>query len=374
MKHDPYGPSTHPMLVKCPAYSSTQSETVHTVKGTEKHHYCELFLDPKAEHFADDTEYLYELLGESNDGREGEYKFDAEDISDVITAIDQAREFIRDMEDKTAGTKFNNIVKVNTEQWVNLNLLGISGGTPDLVLTIGKSTIIIIDFKFGRIPVSPQSEQLMSYMCGLNPFGTDFKHMYNVIIQPKVYEEAQVYTVTQTHLAKHMHMMKEVIELAKLDNPPYIAHDKCNWCDKHLKCPATIGQLAQTTNVVKANKAVKIYDLPDAQLTKWIDQYEMIKSFGGALKQELYARLHRGEDVDGYELSAGRRSRRWKDEQQTLTRLKELCKDAGVNAAELYDSKLLSVAKIEKLLPKHKKEIAELFYHQDGNLVAKKIK
>tara|TARA_S200000501_G_scaffold375290_1_gene426952 strand:+ start:527 stop:1651 length:1125 start_codon:yes stop_codon:yes gene_type:complete len=374
MKHDPYGPSTHPMMVKCPAYTSTHNETVHTVKGTEKHHYCELFLDPKAEYYANNTETLYELLGESNDGREGEYKFDAEDISDVVTAIDQAREFISAMEDKTSGTKLNNIVKVDTEKWVNLNLLGISGGTPDLVITIGKSTIIIIDFKFGRLPVSPQSEQLMSYMCGLNPLGIDFKHMYNVIIQPKVYEQAQVYKVTQTHLAKHMHMIKDVIELAKLDNPPYMAHDKCSWCDKHLKCPATVGQLAKSTTVVKANKNTKIYDLPDATLTKWIDQYEMIKNFGGALKQELYARLHRGENVSNYELAAGRRSRKWSNEKETLERLKEICKEAGVNAASLYDVKLLSVAKVEKLLPKHKKEIAKLFYHQDGNLVAKKIK
>lgn len=365
MKHDPYGPSTHPMLVKCPAYSSTSGDTVHTIKGSEKHKYCELFLDPEAEYYADDSHSLHEFIGESNDGREEEYKFDAQDISDVITAIDQAREFISHMKDKCS-----NELEVITEQWVNLNMLGISGGTPDLVLACDR-TIVLIDFKFGMLPVSPQSEQLLSYMVGLNPFN-DYDKMYTVIIQPKVYDEAQVFEVTPTHLNYHQRMMREVIDMAKLDNPPYIQHDKCNYCSKNMRCPATIGSIEKSNQMVTQNKEIKIYNIPNDSLERMIEQYDKIKTFGGALKQELYLRLNKGEESNNYELGAGRRKRIWRNESEAFDRLKEICNEERICPSELYDSKLLSVAKVEKLLAKRKKDVAALVAFVDGRVSLKR--
>lgn len=365
MKHDPYGPSTHPMLVKCPAYSSTPGDTVHTEKGSEKHHYVEMFLDPKSEYYNNSTDELFELLGESNEGREGEYKFDNNDIADVVTAIDQAREFISHMKNKCS-----NELEVITEQWVNLNMLGISGGTPDLVLACDR-TIVLIDFKFGMLPVSPQSEQLLSYMVGLNPFN-DYDKMYTVIIQPKVYDEAQVFEVTHTHLNYHKRMMSEVIEMAKLDNPPYLQHDKCNYCSKHMRCPATIGSLEKSNQMVTQNKEIKIYNIPNESLERMIDQYDKIKAFGGALKQELFVRLNKGEESSSYELGAGRRKRIWRNEPAAFERLKEICKEQGISPTELYDSKLISVAKAEKLLAKSKKDVAELVAFVDGKVSLKR--
>ena len=93
IKHDPYGPSTHPMLVKCPAYTSDSVETVHTIKGTEKHKYVEMFLDPTHECYTSDTDYLEELMGESNEMRDSDKQMDQQDIRDVQIAIDQTRFF-----------------------------------------------------------------------------------------------------------------------------------------------------------------------------------------------------------------------------------------------------------------------------------------
>ena len=370
MRHDPYGPSTHPMMVKCPAYSSDSVENVHTIKGTEKHKIVEQFLDPKSELYTTDTDILGELMGESNEMREPDAQMDGQDINDVECAIEQAREFIRDAEDRTAGTTCNNIVKVFTEKWIDLNILGIAGGTPDLVIQIGESTIIIIDFKFGSGLVSPQSEQLCSYQAGLDPFVSKFKHRYNVIIQPRVYDEPQVFRVTDAHLTSHIMMMKEVIELAKLDNPPYLVHDKCHWCNKHMKCPATVGQLAKAKDMQVKNKNIQIHNLPSDTLAKYVQQYEVIKNFGGALKQELYSRLHRGEEVNGYELGTGRKSRHFHDD--AVDTLVKECINKGIDPNDLYDSKLMSVAKIEKLLGK--KVINGLWYHQDGKLTVKRKK
>jgi hypothetical protein len=364
MKHDPYGPSTHPMLVKCPAYSSTPGETVHTVKGTEKHKYVEMFLDPKSEYYDKPSDVLYELMGESNDGRESEYVMDANDISNVVTAVDQARSLIEYMNHKCDGN-----LKVHSEQWVDLAMLGISGGTPDLVLTANK-TIVLIDFKFGRSAVSPQSEQLLSYMCGLNPFD-EYDHMYTVIIQPLVYDEAEIFEVSKTHLNKHLHMMKDVIDIAKLDNPPFLAHSKCSYCSKHLRCPATVGSMHKANEMVARNKEIQIYNIPNESLELLVKQYEKIKSFGGALKQELFTRLHRGEEMSGYELGSGRRSRVWRSEEDAVERLKELCNEEGISPSELYDTKIMSVAKVEKLLAKRKKDVAQLFTFVDGKVTLK---
>ena len=372
MKHDPYGPSTHPMLVKCPAYSSDNVETVHTIKGTEKHKYVEMFLDPTNELYTCDSDYLAELMGESNEMRDPDKQMDQQDIADTMLAVDQARSFIRQLEDKTSGTK--NIVKTYAEKFINLNVLGISGGTPDLVIKIGESTIVVLDFKFGNNPVSPQSEQLLSYVAGLDPFVSRYKHRYTAIIQPKVYDEVQVFTVTDTHLNNHILMMQEVIEVAKLDNPPYLPHDKCTWCSKHMRCPATIGGLAKANQLQSNNREVKIYNLPNDTLEQMIDTYEKVKAFGGALKQELYTRLHKGEEMSQYELGSGRRSRVWRNEDEALERLKVICNEEGISPSELFDSKLLSVAKMEKLLSTRKKDIAELFHHTDGKITVKKKK
>ena len=370
IKHDPYGPSTHPMLVKCPAYTSDSVETVHTIKGTEKHKYVEMFLDPTNECYTCDTDYLEELMGESNEMRDPDKQMDQQDIRDVQIAIDQTRSFIKGLEDKTSDTTYNNVVKTDSEKWVELNVLGISGGIPDLVITIGKSTVIVLDFKFGAKAVSPQSEQLCSYQAGLDPFVSKFKHRYNVIIQPRVYDEPQVFRVTDAHLTSHIMMMKEVIELAKLDNPPYLVHDKCHWCNKHMKCPATVGQLAKAKDMQVKNKNIQIHNLPSDTLAKYVQQYEVIKNFGGALKQELYSRLHRGEEVNGYELGTGRKSRHFHDD--AVDTLVKECVNKGIDPNDLYDSKLMSVAKIEKLLGK--KVINGLWYHQDGKLTVKRKK
>ena len=58
---------------------------------------------------------------------------------------------------------------------------------------------------------------------------------------------------------------------------------------------------------------------------------------------------HRGEEMSGYELGSGRRSRVWRSEEDAVERLKELCNEEGVSPSELYDSKLISVAKVEKV-------------------------
>jgi|TARA_Y100000289_G_scaffold43819_1_gene43612 hypothetical protein len=370
IKHDPYGPSTHPMLVKCPAYTSDSVETVHTIKGTEKHKYVEMFLDPTHECYTCDTDYLEELMGESNEMRDPDKQMDQQDIRDVQIAIDQTRSFIKGLEDKTSDTTYNNVVKTDSEKWVELNVLGISGGIPDLVITIGKSTVIVLDFKFGAKAVSPQSEQLLSYMAGLDPFVSKYKHRYTVIVQPRVYDEPQVFRVTDTHLNSHILMMKEVIEIAKLDNPPYIPHDKCIWCNKHMRCPATIGNLSKANQIAKSNKEVKIWNLPNNQLEEMVKVYEKIKSFGGALKQELYTRLHKGEELNNYELGVGRKSRHFHDDAEDT--LVEECVKQGINPNDLYDSKLISVAKAEKLLGK--KVISSLWYNQDGKLTVKRKK
>ena len=93
-------------------------------------------------------------MGESNEMRDPDKQMDQQDIRDTQIAIDQTRSFIKGLEDKTSDTTYNNIVKTDSEKWVELNVLGISGGIPDLVITIGKSTVIVLDFKFGAIQTS----------------------------------------------------------------------------------------------------------------------------------------------------------------------------------------------------------------------------
>ena len=140
-----------------------------------------------------------------------------------------------------------------------------------------------------------------------------------------------------------------------------------------MRCPATIGSLEKSNQMVTQNKEIKIYNIPNESLERMIDQYDKIKAFGGALKQELFLRLNKGEESSSYELGAGRRKRIWRNEPAAFERLKEICKEQGISPTELYDSKLISVAKAEKLLAKSKKDVAELVAFVDGKGLSQKV-
>ena len=120
-------------------------------------------------------------------------------------------------------------------------------GTADVITVVGK-TLIIIDWKFGRVSVAPSSLQLMVY--GIGAYETiilrDKKGklrskkdipvidtIVNMIVQPKTNAKPKIYKYRLTELKKNVAAYHK--KAARMKNK----NRKCSigeWCEKYARC------------------------------------------------------------------------------------------------------------------------------------------
>jgi hypothetical protein len=235
-------------------------------------------------------------------------------------------------------------------------------GTVDVLIITG-NTIEIIDYKDGVTPVeakgNPQLEQYAAGVVAEYLIDHPWDEITLTIIQPKLIERGESgissHTITIDKLQACINKM--ILEAAATDDPdaPFVPGAKqCKYCAHSFNCPAMFNQTMDKAGI----KFSAIQDIPQAaaqidpatvdadKLATMLESLPMLRQLIELTEAEALNRLRNGKEIPGFKLVMGRGNRTWVIEHENLE--KQL-KALHVPMSEIYQTKIISPAQLEKL-------------------------
>jgi len=228
-------------------------------------------------------------------------------------------------------------------------------GTSD-VLIISNNTIEVIDLKGGRgVKVDAHDNpQMRLYALGaVNGFGIlyDIDKIIMTIIQPRL-DSISTDEISLDELLEWGEMIvKPKAEMAFKGEGEYKASDHCRFCGVKAICRARADEnlklacLDFKSPPLLTDEEISEVLLTVDELKKWASDVEDY-AFNKAIKE--------GKKWPGMKLVEGRRSRRYRSEEEVAKKLL----DAGYEEEMIFSKSLLSLTKLEKELGK--KEFEEI--------------
>ena len=239
-------------------------------------------------------------------------------------------------------------------------------GTSDAVIVRG-SELIVADLKFGMgVKVDAEDNpQLQLYALGaLEEFDMlgDFDRVTMVIHQPRLNHVSE-WSISVDQLRAFGEKVRdaaasvdEALSVADIGVASYLnpGEKQCRFCKAKATCPALRAELIE---VVGDRATIEDFaeftpDKVDSQtgdnfLSIAMSKVGLVEDWCKAVRAEVERRLLAGQSVDGWKLVEGRRGNRsWADE----TAVENLLKSFRLKREEMYDYKLISPTKAEKLL------------------------
>lgn len=260
-------------------------------------------------------------------------------------------------------------------------------GTADAIITHGKSATLI-DAKFGAgVAVdADNNSQLMAYGLGMLEMLGDVLQIDTVtlvIVQPRLNSVSE-WTISAEQLrAWGEHLREQAKLIIKTFEDDYYYYDsfspgeaQCRWCKAQATCPALRQHVLTTVadDFVDESKPIKPQiehavqrTMDDALLGNLMGCVDLIEDFVKAIRAEAERRLLAGSTVPGWKLVEGRRgARAWTNDAD----VEEAMKSMRLRQDEMYDFKLISPTKAEKLLkkesPKRWAKLEELITQSEG--------
>jgi len=134
-------------------------------------------------------------------------------------------------------------------------------------------------------------------------------------------------------------------------DPELVPGEKqCRFCNAKAVCPALKAEVHETTGALATvADFADLAQLPDDDIAYAMGRVELVEQWCKAIRAEVEARLFNGREVPGFKLVEGRRGNRaWGDEKAA----EKLLKGFRLKTEEMYDLKLISPTKAEKVLKK----------------------
>ncbi len=247
-------------------------------------------------------------------------------------------------------------------------------GTADYTRAYPFQTLYVRDYKHGQgvLVDAEDNPQLMTYalIAGQEMFST-YAAINMGIVQPrgKGGEQVKVWETTPDKVLEWAEkVLKPTVKLALSDDAPLNPGEKqCQWCRAKDICPALATKALQVAQEdfkdfadIKPDEMVE--SVPIEKVAQVYSQIGLLKSFIKAVEGRVFSELSSGNEVPGYKLVSGRRSRSWTDEKAA----EDCLRGKGIDP---YEYKILSPNKAEKALGKAKKEVQELIKVSEGNPV-----
>lgn len=294
------------------------------------------------------------------------------------------------------------LVEKNVEigKWCGLGE-GELRGTLDLGL-VRPGEMEVVDFKFGRMPVAPDSLQLKAYALGLGsllvqgnqwmPEYAQTKVVKLTIVQPESAEVVKSATFKLEDLFAWAKEIGDIVRAAKDPGAPLRPGDHCKFCAVAATCPARrqevfaafeeiaepvaagpapIASLDNIEEIAELRASQNPEELSADEIGRLLDLEPLISSYFADIKKHAQKLISEGKPVVGWKLIEGRRSRTWKgDENEIAAALKRM----QLSVAEIYERKLISPAKAEKVEKisgsrKRREKLAELVEWKEGRPV-----
>ena len=329
-QHALLSPSSSERWLHCPksVRLSEQFEdttSVYASEGTEAHALCEhLVLTALGRYSTDPRSWFKQYSQEMQEAAEGYTAY----IMETVAA------FRQDGVDPS----------VFVEQRLDMrSYVKDCFGTSDCVI-IGGDTIVICDFKFGKLPVPATSPQLRIYALGAcELFGNlyDFTRVRTVIYQPRLatVDEAEI---TRDELYTWANdILAPTAKLAYDDEGEFACGDWCRFCRARNHCRALADhqmELAQYDFKLPPT-------LDDDEIADILSRVDDLVSWAGSIKEYALQAALKGVRFEGWKVVEGRANRRYVNEEAVAERVSASGKDP-------YEHKLLGITAMEKLLGK----------------------
>lgn len=362
-KHSRFGPSSAERWMNCPGSINLCSglpnvSTIHAVEGTVAHKLAEELITDRTT----PTE-LSARVGQTVHQEGFDIKITDEMVNSVVEYQTVINQDILDMKplDSPEGMVLKSEIKIHA-----LKINGELYGTADFVLFRKKDKLVVYDFKYGKgVAVEVErNKQLAIYALGFldNQAEEDAaKSVELVIIQPRAAHidgSVRRWTAPAGWLEAFRSELKAAVNRACDPGAELLAGKWCRWCPAKSGCPAMFSAVQDQAKVDFSIVTVPtVGALPDSRtmpiekVALALDWEDSINSWYESLKLRVRETLETGGNVPGYKLVEGRSNRRWIDEAKVVEKFKQ-----SVGEDKLFERKLLSPAKLEKIVGKGKLE------------------
>jgi hypothetical protein len=223
-------------------------------------------------------------------------------------------------------------------------------GSADLLGRIG-DTAYVIDWKFGDGVVVDVEEnpQLMFYAAAAMRT-KEVQWVFEgatkiecVIVQPPYVKR---WETSPRRIQMFEHELVRAVKRAMQPDAELVSGDHCRWCAAKPICPLLTGAVDRALR-----SSVQALDV--TAIAAALEEAELLEHWIADLRALAFQMLEEGVAVPGYKLVPKRATRQWVNETAALDALRDL----GVKENELMETSMLSPAKAEKVLKKHKLEL-----------------
>ena len=264
------------------------------------------------------------------------------------------------------------------ERWLDLSdSIGVEEtfGTSDAVI-IKDEVLTVIDLKYGMgVAVSAENNpQLMLYALGaLDAYSYvgDFEEICMVIHQPRLNVVSEFW-VKVDEMEAFRETVKAAAQVALTADAELVPGEKqCKFCKAKSVCPALsteVSTIVHNTNSVATVAEMNAFlgEQQSSVIASAMDRVELVEMWAKGVREEAYRRLKDGIEVPGYKLVEGRKGNRaWADE----AAVEAAFKSYRFKIEQMYDLKLISPTKAEKLLsdnPRRWAKLEKLITRADG--------
>lgn len=241
-------------------------------------------------------------------------------------------------------------VEVYSEQQVDLMAYIPDGfGTTDV--TIARTGFIhIIDLKYGKgVPVHAEGNtQLRLYALGMLEMLDmiyDIRQIRMTIYQPRL---ANISTdeISASDLREWgSEVIRPAARLALSEDAPFSAGSWCQFCPARKTCRCRADHMMALENYrIKTT-------LTDGEIGHILGEIDDLTKWAEDLKAAALTKIQEGGDIPGWKVVEGKSNRKFKDgtEEKAIV---AAARKAGFEKALLYETKMLTLSQIEKLMGK----------------------
>ena len=352
-QHSAIGPSALSRLLACPAshklsVGKKRASSAYAAEGSVAHEIVEFELSD--DQVLDESHSLGDVVS-----------YEGHEITVDQDMIDGAHEMVAFCRILKEGAD-----KVWTEKQVDLAPLW-DGEPPEPIFgtvdfgayTKATDTLYVVDFKYGRLPVSPNDNpQAYAYALGAcYELGRFPAHVVLVIIQPRG-QDGQ--TIKASHISGldlkiwAEETLKPGVDALFGSAPVFSTGDHCRFCAAKINCPALYQQAKDISRTEFDALPPDPISLDDGELSKILDSVEDMTMWFDEIRAEASGRIEKGKTVPGWKLVPKRAIRKWDNI--------KVVEDFLQDNQELWDRKLKSPTQVEKVDPEVYQEAMERGY------------
>jgi hypothetical protein len=339
------------------------TSSAYAREGTAAHELAAMVLEDPASHASD---YVGKKIAFNDHGEDVLWLI----TKDMAEYVDDYVKFVRERaEGKILHVECRlSIGHITSED-------GATGTSDVVIIDREQEAIEVIDLKYGmgvRVDAEHNAQMQMYALGALYEYEliSDFSWVTMVIHQPRLNHVSE-WNIPVDQLLRFGDEARLAADKVRWEEPTFNAGEKqCRFCKAKATCPTL---RAEVTEIVGGVATLDDFtpETVDSQtgdnyLPMAMSKVGLVEDWCKAVRAEVERRLLAGQTVDGYKLVEGRKGNRaWSDEDA----VEKLFKSFRLRQEEMYDFKLISATKAEKLLkenPKRWAKAEQLITRSDG--------